>query len=71
MSQQSFLWSTSLKWKWLTYLGGDLKITFNLQYGKVLSIVFYRRFFISKDFLPRKEKTQANTFLVQFKYSGV
>ena len=32
-------------------LDGDLKMTFNSQYGKVLSITFYKRFFISNDFL--------------------
>ena len=32
-------------------LDGDLKMTFNSQYGKILSITFYKRFFISNDFL--------------------
>ena len=38
-------------------LDGDLKMTFNLQYGKVLSIAFCSCFLISNDFLPRKGKT--------------
>ena len=62
MSEQSFLWSTSLKWKWLTILDGHLKTTFNLQYGKVLSIALCSLFLISNEFFPRKEKTQINSF---------
>ena len=62
MPEQSFLGSTSLKWISLTILAGDLKITFNLQYGKVLSIVFCSGFLISNDFLPRNGKTQTNPF---------
>ena len=37
-------------------------MTFNLQYGKVLSIAFCSRFLISNDFLPRNGKTQTNSF---------
>ena len=60
--EQSFLGSTFLKRKWLTILDGDLKMTFNLQCGKVISIAFCSRFLISNDFLPRNEKTQTNSF---------
>ena len=37
-------------------------MTFNLQYGKVLSIAFCSRFLIYNDFLPRNGKTQINSF---------
>ena len=37
-------------------------MTFNLQYGKVLSIAFCSHFLISIDFLPRNGKTQTNSF---------
>ena len=37
-------------------------MTFNLQYGKVLSVAFCSRFFISTDVLPRNEKVQTNSF---------
>ena len=37
-------------------------MTFNFQYGKVLSIAFCSRFLISNDFLPRNGKTQTNYF---------
>ena len=37
-------------------------MTFNLQYGKVLSKAFCSRFLISIDFLPRNGKTQTNSF---------
>ena len=63
MPEQSFLGSTSLKWPWLTILDGDLKMAYNLQYGKVLSIGFCSRFLISNDFLPRNGKTQLIPFL--------
>ena len=53
---------TSLKWKWLTILDGDLKMTFNLQCGKVLSIASSSPFLIFNDFLPRNGKTQTNSF---------
>ena len=36
-----------------TILEGDLKMTFNLHYVKVLSIAFCSRFWISNDFLSR------------------
>ena len=62
MPEHSFLGRTSFKRKWLTILEGDRKMTFNLQYGKVLSIVFCSRFLISNDFLPRNGKTQTNSF---------
>ena len=71
MPEQSFLGITSLKLKWSTILDGDLKTTFNLQYGKVLSRTFCSRFLISNDFLPRKGKTQLIPFLAQRRYSGV
>ena len=59
MPEQSFLGSTFLKQKWLTILDGDLKVTFNLQYGKVLSVAFCSCFFLfSNGFLPRNGKTQ-------------
>ena len=38
------------------------KITFILQYGKVLSIEIRNHFFISNDFLLRNGKTQTNSF---------
>ena len=62
MPEQGFLGSTSLKWKRLTILDGDLKLTFNLQYGNVLSIAFYSHVLISNDFLPRNGKKQTNSF---------
>ena len=37
-------------------------MTFNLQYGKVISIIFCSRFLISNDFLLRNGKTQTNSF---------
>ena len=45
-------------------LDGDLKITFNLQYGKVLSIVFCFCFLISNNVLTRnwKKETFRNFF---------
>ena len=68
----SFLGSTFLKLKWLmTILDGDLKITFNLQYGKVLSIAFRSSFFISNDYLPRKGKHNLIPILTQYKYGAV
>ena len=63
MPEQSFLGGTSLKWPWLTILDGDLKMAYNLQYGKVLSNGFCSRFLISNDFLPRNGKTQLIPFL--------
>ena len=62
MPEQSFLGSILLKWKCLAILKGDLKMTFNLQYGQVLSIAFCSRFLISDDVLPRHGKTQINSF---------
>ena len=43
-----------LKMKMVRISEGDLKMTFNLQHGKVLSIAFCSRFLISNGFLPRK-----------------
>ena len=40
----------------LTIFDRDLRITFNLQYGKVLSVAFSSRFLISNDFLQRNRK---------------
>ena len=37
-----FLGSKSLKLKWLTISDGDVKMTFNLQYERVLSIEFFK-----------------------------
>ena len=37
-------------------------MTFNLQYGKVLSVAFCSRFFIYKEVFPIKEKVQTNSF---------
>ena len=37
-------------------------MTFNWQYGKVLSIAFCGRFLISSDFLPRNGKRHINYF---------
>ena len=37
-------------------------MTFNLQYGKVLSIAFCGRFLISNYFFPRYGKTQTKSF---------
>ena len=51
--------------KWYTNLDGVLKITFNLQYGKVLPVAFSVVFLISNDatdVLPRNEKVQTNSF---------
>ena len=50
------------KMKWLAILDGELKMTFNLRYGKVLSIVFCGCFLISNDFLSKNRKTQTNSF---------
>ena len=61
MPEQSFLESTFLKRKRLTILDGDLKMTFNWQYGKVLSIASCSRFLISNDFLLRNGETQTNS----------
>ena len=51
-------------------LDGDLKRTFNWQYGKVLSVVLCCCFFISNNVLPRNWKIQTVSqisFLVQYK----
>ena len=41
---------------------GDLKMTFNLQHGTVLSISFCSRFLICNDFLSRNGEIQANSY---------
>ena len=51
-----------------TILEGDLKMTFNLHYVKVLSIAFCSRFWISNDFLSRNGKRKPVTFLAQYRY---
>ena len=55
----------------MTILDGDLKITFNLQYGKVLSIAFRSPFFISNDYLSRVGKRNLIPILTQNKYGAV
>ena len=45
-----------------TILEGDLKMTFNLHYVKVLSIAFCSRFWISNDFLSRNGKRKPVIF---------
>ena len=61
-ARAEFLGSTFSKWKWLTILDGDLKITFNLQYGKVVSVAFCSTFWISNYLLLSGGKTQTNSF---------
>ena len=61
-ARAGFLGSISFRWKWFTILDGYLKMTFNLQYGKVNTIELCRRFMISNDFLPRNGKRGANSF---------
>ena len=70
MPEESFLGSTSLKWKWLTILDEDLKMTFNLQYGKVISITFCSGFLISNNFLVRNGKTQTNSSFAALQIFG-
>ena len=71
MPEQRILGRTCLKWKWLTNLNDDLKMTSNLQYGKVLSIAFCSPSLNSNDFLAKMGKHKLIPFSAQCKYSGV
>ena len=51
-----------VSWKRLTFLDENSKMTFNLQYGKILSVKFYRRSLISNEFLLRNGKTKFSSF---------
>ena len=48
MPEKSFLGSTSLKWKWLTILDGDLKMIFNLE----VLVVFSNGILVNRDPVP-------------------
>ena len=63
-TKAEFFINTSLIWKWLAILDGDLKITFKLQYGKNFTVAFLMTF------LLRNGKTQI-PFLAQCKYLSV
>ena len=67
MPEQGFLGSGSLKVKWFTILDGDLKMAFNLLYGKVLSIELCRRFLFLMAFYGGMGKNKLIPFLAQHK----
>ena len=60
--EQKLLGSTSLRQKWLTVLGEDLKMVFDLLYDIVLSTEFSRRSLIFNDFLPTNGKNKQFLF---------